>query len=84
MDNRRLGMLLGAALVCVLGSACGDDDGGPALCGPSTCNEAVGGGTCDDSTGEAVCSCSEGYVGAWCDQCDDGYALEDGACLPTT
>ena len=68
-------------------AGCGEEEGdapSPAMCGQNTCNELQGGGACDDSLGEAVCACNEGYQGSGCDECVDGFTLNDGACLPAT
>jgi len=42
-------------------------------CLPSTCG---GHGACDDEGGIVTCVCEEGYVGNWCEACDDGFHLE--------
>ncbi len=41
--------------------------------------------TCDDTTGIADCVCDPGYIGDYCDDCDEGYTpAAGGECEPVS
>ncbi|MCK9459148.1 MAG: hypothetical protein M0R80_05875 [Proteobacteria bacterium] len=48
-------------------------------CLPSSCS---GHGTCEDASGVVLCDCEAGYVGTYCEGCDDGYHFNgEGNCV---
>eukprot|EP01012_Entosiphon_sulcatum_P041751 TRINITY_DN5563_c0_g1_i1.p1 TRINITY_DN5563_c0_g1~~TRINITY_DN5563_c0_g1_i1.p1 ORF type:complete len:3965 (+),score=264.90 TRINITY_DN5563_c0_g1_i1:1146-13040(+) len=62
-------------------STCADGyTGSQCQCGPTSCNQAQGGGVCHSN---GTCLCNTGYMGPSCSDCAGDYTLtQTGACLP--
>lgn len=75
------------------GVDCGDHGTCDPDRGSCECDEGFSGEACDEETIDcgargvfdsesSECECDTGYGGALCDTCDDGYVLDDDACVP--
>lgn len=75
------------------GVDCGDHGTCDPDWGHCECDEGFSGENCDEETIDCgargvfnsetgECECDTGYGGALCDACDDGYILDDDACVP--
>ena len=67
---------------CVAGLGLSDEGGCVPLCDAADAIDCGPFGTCLADDSGASCTCMHPHAGASCESCADGYALEDGQCVP--